>query len=59
MICLDDKLAELDTAAEHIGRGYDILCNLGYTDLANVLLNLLDEVGCEMASIESELDETL
>jgi hypothetical protein len=56
---LDERLTQLDTAAEHIGRAYDILHELGYTGLGNALLELLDEVGCEMGDIEEELDETL
>ena len=59
MICLDDKLAELDTATTHLGRAFAILDNLGYTWIADQILPLLEEVGVEMGDIESELDEEL
>ena len=54
---LDEKLTQLDTAAEHIGRAYDTLFELGYTEQANVLLEMLDDIGNEMGNLEAELDE--
>ena len=54
---LDEKLTQLDTAAEHIGRAYDILHDLGFHDLANVLLDTMEEIGNEMGNIEADLDE--
>ena len=54
---LEDKLQKLDDAAEHIGRAYDILHDMDLHDEANVLLNLLEEIGNTMGLLEAELDE--
>lgn len=56
-IDIETKLARLDDAVAHIGRGYDILHDLGYTEQANLLLEMLDDIGNEMGNLEAELDE--
>ena len=57
MRTLEDKLQDLDTAAEHLGRAYDLLWACGYRGLANAVLELIDETSEELADIEMDLDE--
>ena len=54
---LEDKLTQLDAAAEHLGRAYEILNRLGYIGLSNTLLELSDEISDECAQIEMTIDE--
>ena len=56
-IDIETKLARLDDVAAHIGRGYDILHDLGYREQADILLEMIDELGNEMGNLEAELDE--
>ena len=54
MRTLEEKLNEVKAAAEHLGRAYDLLFELGYTGLANSVSELLDEVSDEIADHEME-----
>jgi hypothetical protein len=57
MRTLEDKITDLDTASEHLGRAYDLLARCGFTGLANAVLELCDEISTEIADHEDALDE--
>ena len=54
---LEDRLTQLEYAGDHLARAQDILARMGFTGLSNAVLELMDEVGCECANIEMDLEE--
>ena len=57
MRTLEDKITDLETAGDHLGRAYDLLARCGYTGLANAVMELMDEVGGEVEDHQAVLDE--
>ena len=57
MRTLEDKLQDLDTAADHLDRVYDLLMRCGYRGLANAVGELLDELSEEIGDIGADLEE--